>query len=97
MEKLRAAGYPVDSFTQAEKEMVFSRAVQHGGGGVLKLFKRSGVKPSDPPRDKIVKVYGLIKKHYKGYFESSDSGTQRSVRQRMVEEPQELLRELEKE
>ena len=97
MEKLREAGYLVDSFTQAEKEMVFSRAVQHGGGGVVKLFQRSGVKPNDTPRDKILKVYGLIKKNYKGFFKSSNPRTQRSVRERMGKEPQELLKELEKE
>jgi len=97
MEKLREAGYLVDSFTQAEKEMVFSRAVQHGPGAILKIFTRAGVTPSDSPRDKIIKVYGLIKKNYKGYFTSSGPKTQRNVRERMGKEPQELLKELEQE
>ena len=97
MEKLRAAGYPVDSFTQAEKEMVFSRAVQHGPGAVSKIFTRAGVTPSDSPRDKIIKVYGLIKKNYKGFFKSSYQDMQENIRRRMGEEPQELLREIDKE
>ena len=97
MEKLREAGYPVDSFTQAEKEMVFSRAVQHGPRAVLKIFARAGVTPSDSPRDKILKVYSLIEKNYKGFFKSSNPRTQRSVRERMGKEPQELLKELEQE
>ena len=77
--------------------MVFSRAVQHGGGGVVKLFQRSGVKPNDTPRDKILKVYGLIKKNYKGFFKNSSTDVRNSVRSRMHDEPTELLRELEQE
>ena len=96
MEKLRAAGYPVDSFTQAEKEMVFSRAVQHGPGAVSKIFTRAGVTPSDSPRDKITKVYGLIEKHVNGYCNHCDRKVKHGVRNRMEEEPRELLRELEK-
>ena len=97
MEKLREAGYLVDSFTQAEKEMVFSRAVQHGPGAVSKIFTRAGVTPSDSPRDKIIKVYGLIKKNYKGFFKNSSTDVRNSVRSRMHDEPTELLRELEQE